>query len=104
MTRNASVWRVHALVIIPGPLRPRRVQEEAHVFRNTAVDVRITGTRRRCRFQRALCRTRGRAGPRGLVPPSHGFISHLHNHQFRLFTRNTNTRTKIFYFFDDGDK
>lgn len=85
MSGNASVGRVHALVVIPGrPLRPRRVQEEAHVLGDAAVDVRVAGA-----LQRALAGTRGGPGPRGLVPPSHGraLVCHLHNHQFRYFRK-----------------
>lgn len=89
MARDASVGRMHALMVIPGrPLRARRVQEEAHMLRHAAVDVRVPGARR---LQRALSRTRGRPGPRGLVPPSYGraLICHLHNHQFRFYLRKT---------------
>lgn len=86
------------MVVPSSPLRSRRIQKEAHVLRDTAIDVPVTGTRRR--LQRALCRTRGCTSPRGLVPPSHGraFISHLHNHQFRLLLKNTNTHENLIIF------
>lgn len=91
---DASIGRVHTLMIIPGrPLRPRRVQEESHVFRDATVDVRVSGAR----IQPALRRARGCPGPRGLIPPSHGraLVGHLHNHQFGLFAKNTVTRANF---------
>lgn len=84
MRRNGTVRRVHALVVIPGPLRPRMVQEErAHVFRDTSVYVRSCAA-----VETPLGRTGRRAGPGRFVPPTHRLVRHLHNHQLRFFLQN----------------